>query len=303
MIAVFVLLLAFAGQVGPAWHEPHLMAAKNYLARGDFDRAAEALEILLSAEAGLPPEVHLTLMDAWLKLDRADKAAEAGERAIKAHPKSGPLLKRTGHILFRRSYTNPRAGELLENASRILPQDPETHHFYGQWALLNHREEAAIEAEQKALALSAGNDAARMQIYTVLAIAQDKLGRAEQAEQAFTEALAANRRLRSFDPNAALEYVQFLVRQSREQEAQRIVDETLRHVPQFGPARLERAKYLSAQGENEKALAEARKALELAGSDPLQQRAARAFLARTYFALGQEEEAQKHQRWIEEHQK
>jgi len=287
MIAVSVLLLALTGQAGPAWHEPHLLAAKNYLARGDSDRAAEALEILLSAEAGLPPEVHLTLMDAWLKLDRADKAADAGERAIKAHPKSGPLLKRTGHILFRRSYTNPRAGELLENASRILPQDPE----------------AAIEAERRALALSAGNDAARMQICTVLAIAHDKLGHAKQAEQAFAEALDANRRLRSFDPNAALEYVQFLVRQSREQEAQRIVGEMLHHAPQFGPARLERAKYLSAQGENEKAISEALSALDLAGDDPLQQRAAHAFLARTYFALGQEEEAQKHQRWIEEHQK
>jgi tetratricopeptide (TPR) repeat protein len=295
-----LLLLLFA-QADPRWHEPHLLAAKSYLARQDFSRAAETLDALLEAQPDLPPEIHLLLIESRRKLNQADRAAEAGERGIKAHPDSGPLLKLTGSLLFRISFTDPRAGELLERAARALPKDPEALHVFGQWAIVNHREEAAIEAETKALALAGNNGAARMQIHTVLAVAYDKLGRAKPAEESFRQAFAANRKLASPDPNSALEYAQFLVRQSREEEAHTVVDEILRMAPAFGPARLERARRLSAEGRHEDALAEARRALELAGADRLQQRAAHAFLARTLFALGREEEAQTHQNWIEEH--
>jgi tetratricopeptide (TPR) repeat protein len=93
----------------------------------------------------------------------------------------------------------------------------------------------------------------------------------------------------------------FLTRRSRQGEAQKLLEEILKFAPSFGPAHLERAKYLSAQGDLEAALAEAKIALDQAGSDPKSLQAAHAFLAKTYFALGRMDEAKVHQSWIESH--
>src|SRR5437764_198576 len=82
------------------------------------------------------------------------------------------------------------------------------------------------------------------------------------------KALAASRQLPSPKHAAALEFAMLLTRQSRQGEAQKLLDEILKFAPGFGPAHLERAKYLSAQGDLESALAEAKIALDRAGSDP-----------------------------------
>jgi len=93
----------------------------------------------------------------------------------------------------------------------------------------------------------------------------------------------------------------FLTRQSRQSEAQKLLDEILRFAPGFGPAHLERAKFLSSQGNLESAVAEAKLALDQAASDPKSLRATHAFLAKMCFALGRVDEAEMHQRWIESH--
>src|ERR1017187_428823 len=281
--------------------DANLLAARAYIAQGSFAKAAESLDLVLAANPDAGSEPYLTLIDCRLKLDQKEKALEAAERGVKRYPVSGPLLKAAGALILQESSSSERAGELLERATKAMPQDPGAHYAYGLWALMNHREEIAIAAERRALALSPADDLLKVQAQTFIGLGEDALKRPERAEAAFRAALAENRKLPNPNTSAALEFAMFLTRQSREGEAQKVIDEILKFAPGCGPAHLERAKYLSVQGDLESALAEAKIALEQAGSDPKSLRAAHAFLARTCFALGRMDEAEVHQSWIESH--
>ena len=280
--------------------DAYLRVAQDYIAQGNLAKAAESLDRALDTDPDAGSEPYLTLIDCRLKLDQKEKALEAAERGIKRYPTSGPLMKAAGAMILQQNSSSERAGELLERASKAMPRDPGAHYVYGLWALMNHHEEIAIAAEQRALALSPADDL-KVQALTFIGLADDALKRPQRAEAAFRAALELNRKLPNPNPSAELEYVMFLTRQSRQGEAQGLIDEILKFAPGFGPAHLERAKYLSAQGDLESALAEARIALDQAGSDSKSLRAAHAFLARTCFALGRMDEAEAHQRWIESH--
>ncbi len=279
----------------------YLAAARAYIAQGNLAKAAESLDLVLDADPDAGSEPYLTLIDCRLRLDQKEKALEAAERGVKRYPASGPLLKAAGALILQERTSSERAGELLERATKAMPQDPGAHYAYGLWALMNHREEIAIAAESRALALSPADDFMKVQAQTFIGLGEDALKRPQRAEAAFRAALAENRKLPNPNPSAALEFAMFLTRQSRQGEAQKLLDEILKFAPGFGPAHLERAKYLSAQGDLESALAEAKIALDQAGSDPKSLRAAHAFLARTCFALGRMDEAEVHQSWIESH--
>jgi len=278
-----------------------LQAARTYIAQGNFVQAAEILDRALDANTDAGSEPYLMLSECRLRLDQKEKALEAVERGVKRYPTSGPLLKAAGVLILQDHSDSQRAGELLERATKAMPQDPGAHYAYGLWALFNHREEIAIAAERRALALSSAGDPIQVQAWTFIGVAEDALKRPQRAETAFRTALAANRKLPNPNPGAAIEFVMFLTRQSRQGEAQKLVDEILKFAPDFGPAHLERARYLSAQGDLEPALAEGKIALDQAGSDPKSLRAAHAFLAKTCFALGRMDEATIHQSWIESH--
>ena len=298
---VWILLLWSAlAQDSLESRDANLPAARAYIAQGNFAKAAESLDQALAANPDAGSEPYLTLIDCRLKLDQKEKALEAAERGVKRYPVSGPLLKAAGALILQESSSSERAGELLERATKAMPQDPGAHYAYGLWALMNHREEIAIAAERRALALSPADDL-KVQALTFIGLGEDALKRPQRAEAAFRDALAANRKLPNPNPGAVLEFAMFLTRRSRQGEAQKLLDEILKFAPGFGPAHLERAKYLFAQGDLESALAEAKIALDQAGSDPKSLRAAHAFLARTCFALGRMDEAEVHQSWIESH--
>jgi tetratricopeptide (TPR) repeat protein len=300
-MAIWLLLLWPAlAQENVDSRDAKLAAARAYIAHGNFAKAAESLDVLLDADADAGSEPYLTLIDCRLKLDQKEKALDAAERGIKRHPASGPLLKAAGALILQEDSGSERAGELLERATKAMPQDAGAQYAYGLWALMNHHEEIAIAAERKALALAPAGDL-KVQALTFIGLGEDALKKPQRAEAAFREALAANRKLPNPNPSAALEFAMFLTRQSRQGEAQTLLEEILKFAPTFGPAHLERAKYLSAQGHLESALVEANIALTKAGSDLKSLRAAHAFLARTCFALGRMEEAEAHQRWIESH--
>jgi tetratricopeptide (TPR) repeat protein len=298
-IWILVLWPAFA-QDSLGSLDANLQAARAYIAQGNLAKAAESLDRALDANPDPGSEPYLTLMDCRLKLGQKDKALDAAERGVKRYPASGPLLKAAGAMILQENSSSERAGELLERATKAMPQDPGAHYAYGLWALMNHHEEIAIAAETRALALSPADDL-KVQAQTFIGLGEDALKRPQLAEAAFRAALAANRKLPNPNPSAALEFAMFLTRQSRQGEAQKVLEEILKFAPGFGPAHLERAKYLFAQGNLESALAEGKIALDQAGTDPKSLRAAHAFLARTFFALGRTDEAQVHQSWIESH--
>jgi tetratricopeptide (TPR) repeat protein len=276
------------------------LAQVNPASRDAQLQAAESLESLLAGNPDAGPEPYQTLMEYRLKLGQNDKALDAAERGIKRYPASGPLLKAAGVMIMQERSTDERAGALLERAAKAMPQDPGAHYAYGLWALLNQHEEIAVAEETKALALSPTDDL-KVQAQTFIGVGEDALKRPQRAEAAFRAALAVNRKLPNPNPSAALEFAMFLTRQSRQDEAQRLVDEILKFAPNFGPAHLERAKYRFAKGDLESALAEAKIALDQSGADPKSLRAAHSFLAKTCFAMGRMDEAQVHQSWIESH--
>jgi tetratricopeptide (TPR) repeat protein len=300
MFIPILLLWSALAQSSSGATEQYLPAARAYVAQGNFAKAAESLDQALDANPDAGSEPYLTLIDCRLKLDQKDKAIEAAERGVERYPNSGPLLKAAGALILQENSTSDRAGELLARAAKALPQDPGAQYAYGLWALMNHHEEIAIAAEKRALALSPADDL-KVQAQTFIGLGEDALKRPQRAEAAFRAALAVNRQLQNPNAGAELEFAMFLTRQSRQREAQDLLAEILKFAPNFGPAHLERAKYLSLQGDLESALAEGKIALGQAGSDPKSLRAAHAFLAKTYFALGRVSEAEAHQRWIEAH--
>ena len=300
-MAIWILLLWTAlAQEGAASRDANLQAARAYIAQGSLEKAAESLDLALAAHPDAGAEPYLMLMDCRLKLDQKEEALDAAERGVKRYPTSGPLLKAAGAMILQENSSSDRAGELLERATKVMPQDPGAQYAYGLWALMNHHEEIAIAAESRALALSPSDDL-RVQAETFIGLGEDALKRPRRAEAAFRTALAVNRKLPHPNPSAALEFAMFLTRQSRQAEAQTLLEEILRFAPGFGPAHLERAKYLFAQGDLESARAEGETALAQSGSDAKSLRAAHAFLARTCFALGRMEEAEAHQSWVESH--
>jgi tetratricopeptide (TPR) repeat protein len=298
-IGIVLLWLALA-QNSLNSRDAYLPEARAYIAQGNLAKAAESLDLALAANPDAGSEPYLMLMDCRLKLGQKERALEAAEGGIQRYPTSGPLLKAAGAMILQENSNSDRAGELLERATKAMPQDAGAQYAYGLWALMNHHEEIAIAAERRALALSPPDDL-RVQAQTFIGLGEDALKRPQRAEEAFRAALEVNRKLPHPNPSAALEFAMFLTRQSRQGEAQKLLQEILAFAPGFGPAHLERAKYLSAQGDLESALAEAKIALDQAGSDPKGLRAAHAFLARTCFALGRTDEAEAHQSWIESH--
>ena len=100
---------------------------------------------------------------------------------------------------------------------------------------------------------------------------------------------------------AAWEYIQFLNRYGSDKEAQSIVDQILDRVPRFGPAHLEKAKSFDRLNNPIRAMDEAQLTLVSSGNDINIERAAHAILAKSYFALGRNREAEAEQAWIQAH--
>src|SRR5262249_35688049 len=112
---------------------------------------------------------------------------------------------------------------------------------------------------------------------------------------------SVNLRMPSYDPVAAMQYVRYLSEEGLDTELQGIVDQILQHVPQFGPALLERAKRFQRLGDLDKAMEAARLTLNGMANDINIERAAHGILAQAYFALGRTAEAEQEQTWIKNH--
>src|ERR1035437_7819549 len=186
--------------------DANLLAARAYVAQGSFAKAAESLDLVLAANPDAGSEPYLTLIDCRLKLDQKEKALEAAERGVKRYPVSGPLLKAAGALILQESASSECAGELLERATKAMPQDPGAHYACGLWALLNHREEIAIAAERRALALSPADDLLKVQAQTFIGLGEDALKRPERAEASFRAAFEKNRKRPNPTPSGGLDF-------------------------------------------------------------------------------------------------
>lgn len=217
-------------------------------------------------------------------------------------PKSPALQKAVGEELLAKDGESPEALKLLASAAKMLPQDAEAHFFYGEAACFDKQDAVCVRELTRAHQLSPQNQYANMQLYTMVAVADDRLKQPAKAAVAFEQAMKANQQLSTPSPYAALKYVNFLTAQGKSKDAMMVADEILKWDAAYGPAHFERAKMLSQQGQAEAAAKEGELALQDARGTEADLRAYHAFLAKTYFALGRESDAQVHQAWIESHQ-
>lgn len=208
-------------------------------------------------------------------------------------------LKREAQALLLNDPASDRAGEMLQQAAKQAPENAEIQYLLGRWALVKGRFQLASEAEANAARLSPANPMARMQAWTIVAVASDRMNESGKADAAFQRAWKINRSLASFDPNAAYEYIKVLERDHREHDAAALVTEVLRRVPDYGPAHLSLAKSFFARKEDSAAAREAELALATLKNYPEVERDAHYLLARVYLRLGMRDHAAVHTEWMQ----
>jgi len=335
-VALFLSQFAVHAQ---HFKDPNLLAAEDYLKKENYQKAAEAAELALSLDPKIDSDAYLMLAVARVNLQQYPKAVEALESGLQQHPNAARLQqhyvsllqqaklpsqearqklekqlqispssrifqKALGEALMKDNPLSKQAGQLLAGAAQASPRDPEARYLYGQWLCANNKSAQCLTEMQQALDFTpAANSTARMQILLTLARAENQLNHPARAGSAYKSALDINRRQPSPNPAVTYLYVKFLLDYSREEETRPLVEEILRQAPNFGPARLQQARFLSKAGKQDAALAEGLEALKDPQNDPDDLRAIHAFLAKTYFALGKIEEAKAHQEWLRANQK
>ena len=265
---------------------------------------AAAVQTLTSALATSPAPTaapYLLLSDCYAQMNRPADAEQTLRKGLSAHPANPVLELALGELLMDVQPYSLEAGQLLEHSVRTAPRDPEARHSYARWAHMNLRERICVAQEKAALLLPGLDDDELLQMNTLLGICSGRVEDAAEARAAFRRANAVNLRQKTYDPEAAWQYVEFLKRFGEDAEVQSIVGEILDRVPGFGPARLERAKYFDREGQPDKAAEAARLVLQSAGNDLNDERAAHGILARSFTALGDTANASREQAWIEAH--
>jgi tetratricopeptide (TPR) repeat protein len=338
--AKLLLWLCLAAIASPsaliANQKPDMAAIEREVGAEHFAEAETALAGFLQNDPHAGPEVYRLLAFAQYKLQKVDQALAACEQGLALYPASRPLaelyvsvlrqnlppedqqvqlaqlskqipgspiLQRAlGEQMMQRDPESTQALGLLSSAAKALPQDAEAHFFYGEAACFNKQDAVCVRELTRAHALAPQNEYADMQLYTMIAVAEDRLKEPMRAALAFERAMKANERLKPPNAYAALKYVNFLTAQGKDKEATQVIDEILTWDNSYGPAHFERAKILAQQGAPESAAKEAELALEDARGTAVDLRTYHAFLAKTYFALGRESDARTHQDWIESHQ-
>ncbi|HVF28179.1 MAG TPA: tetratricopeptide repeat protein, partial [Pyrinomonadaceae bacterium] len=225
-VVLCVLALMPSDAARGAQEVSKVRAAESHIRQKNYAKAIEILEPFVQTHPRFDAEVYVMLAVSRVNLGEKEKAVAACERGLEVfpnsrrleefyvsllqtvanraeikerlearltqNPQSRVLMKSLGQILLDENPLNPRAEQLLMTAAAKSPQDAEAHYLYGQWACLNNKESLCLDALRKALALSPTNDLARMQIHTLMGIAEDKAGRHELAEAAFRNALKLN---------------------------------------------------------------------------------------------------------------
>jgi tetratricopeptide (TPR) repeat protein len=279
-----------------------LTTAREQVRHGDCQAAVETLMPVVQSGTKPVEDAPIQLLAACLeRLGQADRAVETLRSGLRTKPDSAAIKKTLGEVLFRQAPDNAEAGQLLGDAVKGDPQDPEARHYYAQWASLNNRDQICADQEQAAVKLHGLNDIALLQMYSLLGICLSHLEQTGPADAAFQKAFEIDLHQQPFNPAMAYQYIQFLTSRGRAEQANKVVNETLHRSPNFGPAHLERAKSFDHERQTEKVIEEAKAALAGDGDDDANVRAAHVLLAKSYFILGKTKEAEAEQQWVESH--
>ena len=244
---------------------------------------------------------YALLAACYLQLGRVAEGMRVVRDGLVALPQSGLLQRMLGQHLFREDPYSPEVGKLLEGAMTALPGDPESRHYFAQWAYMNNRDRDCAQREREALRAPNLNPMAQLQMNTLIGMCEGRSWDPDVARAAFEIARKMNKSLPQFDAGSAYQYARFLLDHAETDQLKTILDEILAHAPRFGPALLERAKLLGREGKTQEAIEAANRALGGEGHDAESIRQAHIVLANSYFRLGQREEAAKEQEWVDAH--
>jgi len=326
---------AFALQNSGGESIPQVRIAEREIASGEFARAEDILRNLIQADPSESAHIYEMLATAQIQLKSSDDALATCEAGLALFPSSNslatlyvsllrerfdtshqiarldsivirvhlspPLLILLGEDLLAQNKEDARAFQVLATAVGSSPHNPEAHFFYGESACFNQEDELCIRELRLAHELDPHNQLANLQLYTMIAVSEDKLNLSHQANEDFVRAMTANRSLAHPNAYAAMKYAMFLSSQDKHDQARAVIDESLRWDPAYGPAHFERAKDLAERKRSQEAAAEAELALQDPRDTEVEQRTYHAFLAKTYFAMGRQQDALGHQAWIESH--
>src|SRR5450755_2124654 len=95
---------------------------------------------------------------------------------------------------------------------RFAPHDPDARHSFARWAHMNLRERVCVAQEKAALLVPGLDDEELLQMNTLLGICSGRIEDAAEARAAFRRANAVNLRQKTYAPEAAWQYVEFLER-------------------------------------------------------------------------------------------
>ena len=269
--------------------------------QGNCAAAVQTLTSALASSAAPTAAPYLLLSDCYVQMNRPADAEQILRKGLSAHPGGADLELFLGELLMDAHPESLEAGQLLEHSVRTAPRDWEARHSYARWAHMNLRERICVAQEKAALLLPGIDDVTLLKMNTLLGICSGRVEDAAGARAAFRRANALNLRQKTYDPDVAWQYVEFLRRFGEDAEVQSLAGEILERVPSFALARLERAKYFDREGQPDKAVESARLALQSAGNDAGVEREAHAILARSFTALGETDNASREQAWIEAH--
>ena len=337
--AVLLILLAAPAYAAPPQRErrasdPNVLAAEDYLQKGEYGKAHEALELAARLRPKGDPEVYIMLAVCRLNLEQRRGAVDACEQGLQAfpgnvrierycstlfsdvlsgdelrdrlntalerNPNSGVLQKALGRVLLESRSEDPRTEQLLAGARKALPRDAEANFLYGKWACVHQKEAVCVQALSTSLALTKpDNYAAVVLVNGMIGVAQDRLNRPRAAILAFDRAVAAYAKMDTPAPEVPYQYVRFLLARSEHANAQRVNALILRLNPQFAPAHLEQAQLLFRAGRIESSVDEANLALKYSSADKTQLRAIHSFLVKAYATLNRADDARIHQSWVD----
>jgi tetratricopeptide (TPR) repeat protein len=297
VLAAMVLLAAVQTAAGGA-------DLRSAIARFQAGDCSGVVAILSPEETPDPAQgdvPYAMLAACYLQLGRLAEGMKVARTGLMAVPQSGVLKRMLGQQLFRENPYSPEAGALLEGAILALPQDPESRHYFAQWAYMNNRDADCVRREREALLSPGLNPTALLQMNTLIGMCEARSGDPDAARAAFEVAWAINKRLPRLDAASAYRYVRFLSDDAGTDQLKAVLDEVLDRAPRHGPVLVERAKLLRREGRAQEAIDAAHLALGGDGNDIASMREAHVVLARSYFMLGQLEKAADEQEWVDRH--
>ncbi len=296
--AAILELVMTAG--GAADSEAFVLAANSRFSAGEKQKAIEICETGLRSfpsDAALEDFYALLLEDCG----KTDACKIRALTALRQNPASPAYLKLVTDLLIETKPLDSATTDMVNRTRQSLPEDAGAQYLYAKWAYAVNYLDVALTAAEGVAAQPGADSRMKTRALTLAALTEDRLGDRAKADAAYREALNLNRSLTSPDPQAALAYVDFLKKESREAEAGKLVDEILRWSPAYGPAHLRRALALERAGRSEEAAREAQLALQATGDDRAMERAAHDLLAKTYSAGGRQDRAKEHVDWLTTH--